>query len=178
MIEKGHSNAETHIELKGDKKMSKLTFWCDEETSEPSSSDSPYFLIYVGDAQKRSSTVKRLRREIWDDQIDKGESRSATMTFPEITSFDLVLIALLEEDWDADFDDSTLQKVRNWIDNLDSLLAVQSSDVFSIIKQEFERAINNFCSNDDLLGVRRFSSSGAIRHYFGGGGHYRVKFEV
>lgn len=157
--------------------MSKLTFWCDEETSEVSSSDSPYFLIYVGDAQRRVSTVKRLRRGGWDDQIDKGESRSATITFPEITSFDLVMIALLEEDWDADFDDSTLQEVRNWVDNLDDLLALQSADVFNIIKQEFEKAINIFSSNDDLLGVRRFSSSGATRHYFGGGGHYRVKFE-
>lgn len=161
--------------------MAKLTFWCIEETSEVSPSDSPYFLIYVGDAQKQKSVVTRLRRESWDDNIDAGEFRQASISFPNGTSFDLVLVALLEEDWDNDFNSSTLEKVRDWMNNLDGLLQpaiAQTPDVYNLIRQEFGKAIEKHGSNDDLLGVRRFTPGQQTRHFYGGGGHYKVKFEV
>lgn len=160
--------------------MSKLTFWCDEETGESSPSDSPYFLVYVGDGQKLKSVVKRVRKESWDDNVDAGEpARSATVSFPEVSKFDLVMVALLEEDWDPDA--GLAGKVHNWMDNLDGLLQVfrtsTGGSVVNIFREEFKKAIENLADNDDLIDVRRFASSGATRSFFTGGGHYRVKFE-
>jgi hypothetical protein len=160
--------------------MSKLTFTCHEETNEVSPSDSPYFLVYVGDAQKQISVVERVRRESWDDNIDAGNSRAANVTFPGITHFDLVLIALLEEDWDPDFDSVTLAQLRHWMKQNDSLLqpgTIHTPSTFNIFRQEFTKAINTHSSNDDLLGVLRFPGN-STKHFFGGGGHYEVKFEV
>lgn len=160
--------------------MSKITFWCDEETSEQSPSDSPYFLVYAGDAQQLKSVVKRVRKASWDDNVDAGEpARSATVSFPEINSLDLVMIALLEEDWDPD--ENLAGKVHGWMDNLDGLLQVfqtgTGGSVAGIFREEFIKAIKNKSDNDDLVNAHRFSTSGAVKHYFGDGGHYRVKFE-
>lgn len=159
--------------------MAKLTFWCDEETSEASSSDSPYFLVYAGDAQPQTSVVQRVRRQSWDDNVDAGEpARTANITFPTGMSFDLVLIALLEEDWDPD--SGLAGNVQNWMQNLNGLLQPGiggDANVINIVRQEFKKAINNFLSNDDLIDIRRFTPP-QTRHFWGGGGHYRVRFEV
>ncbi len=159
--------------------MARLTFWCDEETNEASASDSPYFLVYVGNAQQQTSAVRRVRRQSWDDNVDAGEpARTVNVAFPEVVSFDLVLIALLEEDFDPD--SGLVGNVQDWMNNLDGLLQptiVGTSDVINIFKQEFSKAINKFLSNDDLLGIRRFTPP-QTRHFWGGGGHYRVRFEV
>ena len=159
--------------------MAKITFWCDEETSEVAASDSPYFLVYVGDASQGKSAVKRVRHASWDDNVDKGEPpRSATFTMPGINQFSLVLVALMEEDNDPDA--NLALKVQNWMDNLDGLLQpaiVTSSPVVTLMREEMKKAIENNWSNDDLVGVKRITS-GQTLHYFGEGGHYRVRFEV
>lgn len=159
--------------------MSKITFWCDEETSEVGPSDSPYFLVYVGDASQGKSAVRRVRKDSWDNNVDAGEpARSATFTMPGINQFSLVLIALMEED---DGPDSNLaSKVQQWMDNLDGLLQpaiVNSSQVITTMRQEMIKAINNNDWNDDIVGVKRITS-GQTLHYFGDGGHYRVRFNA
>lgn len=126
--------------------MARLTFWCDEETNEASASDSPYFLVYVGNAQQQTSVVRRVRRQSWDDNVDAGEpARTANVAFPEVISFDLVLIALLEEDFDPD--SGLVGNVQDWMNNLDGLLQptiVGTSDVINIFKQEFNKALTSF----------------------------------
>lgn len=157
--------------------MSKITFWCDDVTG-VSGSDSPYFLVYAGDAQNTKSVVKRVRKSSWDDNVDAGEpARSATVSFPELSSLDLVMVALLEEDWDPD--ENLASKVHGWMDNLDGLIFASQSDgnVRKIFRDEFIKAIKNKSDNDDLVNAHRFSVSGTVKHYFGDGGHYRVKFD-
>lgn len=159
--------------------MSKITFWCDEETSEFGPSDSPYFLVYVGDASQGKSAVKRVRQASWDDNVDAGEPpRSATFTMPGINQFSLVMVALMEED---DGPDSNLAlKVQQWMDNLDGLLQpaiVNTPQVLKLMREEMIKAINNNDWNDDIVDVRRIGS-GQTLHYYGQGGHYRVKFDA
>ncbi|KAK0039412.1 hypothetical protein Bpfe_031165 [Biomphalaria pfeifferi] len=159
--------------------MSKITFWCDDVTG-LSGSDSPYFLVYAGDAKKSKSVVKRVRKSSWDDNVDAGEpARSATVSFPELTSLDLVMVALLEEDWDPD--ENLALKVHGWMDNLDNLLPVfqtgTGGNVATIFREEFIKAIKNKSDNDDLVNAHRFVPSTGTKHYFGDGGHYRVKFD-
>ncbi|MCD9185273.1 MAG: hypothetical protein LUM44_02485 [Pyrinomonadaceae bacterium] len=160
--------------------MSKITFWCDEETSEIGPSDSPYFLVYAGDAQKLKSVVKRVRKSEWDDNVDACEPpRSAAVSFPELTSLDLVMVALLEEDWDAD--ENLAGKVHKWMGSLDPSLQVfrtgNGGNVATIFREEFIKAIKNRSDNDDLVNAHRFFPNSGVKHYFGDGGHYRVKFD-
>ena len=134
----------------------------------------------MGDGQQRKSAVQRVRRQSWDDNVDAGEpARSAEFEFPEILNFDLVMVALLEEDWDPD--SGLAGKVHNWMNNLDNLLEVfrtgTANSVAKIFREEFAKAIETKSDNDDLIDVRRFTSSGSTRSFFTGGGHYRVRFE-
>ncbi|HQU84200.1 MAG TPA: hypothetical protein PKY59_13780 [Pyrinomonadaceae bacterium] len=159
--------------------MSKITFWCDEETDEVGS-DSPYFLVYAGDAKKLKSVVKRVRKEAWDNEVDSGDpARSANVSFPELTSLDLVMVALLEEDWDPD--KNLASKVHGWMDNLDGLLQAfktgTGGNTATIFREEFIKAINNKSDNDDLVNAHRFVPGSGVKHYYGDGGHYRVKFD-
>lgn len=162
--------------------MSKLTFWCDEETSEASPSDSPYFLVYAGtNAGGGSSLVRRVRKQSWDDRVDAGEPpRSTLFDLSDLAGDpDLVFVALIEEDYDPDSD--LAGKVQSWMDNLDNLLQggiTHPSEVTTMFKEEFIKAIKHHSANDDLVAVKRHTSNTDVMHFNGEGGRYRVRLEL
>jgi len=154
-----------------------IIFSCIEETSELSPSDSPYFLVYVGDSQQQESDVKRVRHPSWDDNIDAGEGRTANVDFT-VGGFDLVLIALLEEDWDNDFLTAKVNDVRNTMSNLDGLLQPMVLETqLPEFTMAFSNAIKKNCVNDDLIKMRRVFNNQTL-NFKGDGAHYRVRFET
>jgi hypothetical protein len=153
-----------------------LSFRCLEETGEESPSDSPYFLVYAGEAQKQKSDVQLVRRASWDDTVDAGEPvRSTTVLMPTISRPDLVLVALLEEDWDTD--SGVVESVRAVMKNHNTLiqLAINDPEIYILFKEQFETAITNALHNDDLIKVRRIISSQFIDFVGEDGAHYRVR---
>jgi hypothetical protein len=157
--------------------MATVSFRCIEETSEASPSDSPYFLIYAGDGQHLKSDVQRVRRESWDDDVDAGEpTRTANVQFTGVTDFDLVLVALLEEDWDNDLTSARVSDVRDAMNNLDTLLQPSVvDDQINEFKTAFANAIKKHTPNDDLIKMKRISNN-QFTDFKGDGAHYRVKF--
>lgn len=157
----------------------KLTFKCVEETSEVAPSDSPYFLIYIGDTQSQASTVKLIRRQSWDDMVDSEDPPFyTTIPFPDMTNFDIVLIALLEEDWDLDSNlGHNVQNAMRVHDNLLQPGVAENPGFIFIMKTHFNTAISSYLVNDDLLDIQSFRLP-QTRHFYGGGGHYKVTFEI
>jgi hypothetical protein len=158
--------------------MPTISFRCIEETSEVSDSDSPYFLVYAGDSQKQKSDVRLVRNPLWDDEVDAGETRSKSVDFT-VGGFDLVLVALLEEDWDNDFiTDGKVKKIRETMNNLDTLL---QPAVLETQLPEFTMAFNNAikknCVNDDLIRMRRVFNNQTL-NFTDGAASYNVKFKV
>lgn len=158
--------------------MSTISFRCIEETNESSPSDSPYFLIYVGNSQTLKSDVQRVRRQSWDDAVDAGEpTRTATVNFPT-GGFNLVLVALLEEDWDNDLTTAKVNSIRDSMNNLDTLL--QPGVLETMVPQfalTFANSISSSCVNDDLIKMRRVFNNQTL-NFVGDGGHYQVAFKA
>lgn len=157
--------------------MPRISFRCVEETSEVSPSDSPYFLVYVGDSQHQKSDVQRVRNKNWDDTVDAGETGTMNVNFA-VESFDLVLVALMEEDWDNDFLDEKVRDIRNRMNVLNTLLqpSVLEHQLPEFVVA-FNDAIKKHCVNDDLIRMRRVLNN-RILNFSGDGASYNVKFEV
>lgn len=158
--------------------MSTISFRCIEETDELSPSDSPFFLVYVGDSQHLKSDVQLVRQQSWDDNVDAGEpARTATVNF-SAGGFNLVLVALFEEDWDNDFKRKKVDEIRDTMNNLDTLLqpGVLESNLpeFTIA---FNNAIKKNRDNDDLIKMRRIHNHQTL-DFIGEGAHYSVTFNA
>jgi len=137
--------------------MATLSFKCLHETNEESASDSLYFLVYMGDRKNKRSDVQRVRKSEWDDEVDAGDTirKAKDITFsPLVKNSDIVLVALIEEDWAPD---AGLEKeVRNKMNDLDpSLGSISISD----LRIQFINAIEKNLDNDDLVNVQRFSNN-------------------
>lgn len=157
--------------------MPTISFRCIEETNELSPSDSPYFLVYVGDSQRQRSDVRLVRNPSWDDEIDAGDTGSADVNFT-VGGFNLVLVALLEEDWDNDFTPAKVNDIRDTMNILNTLL---QPTVLEDQLPEFVMAFNNVikknCVNDDLIRMRRVFNN-RVLNFSGDGASYNVRFNV
>lgn len=165
--------------------MSKLIlerFTCVEESDE-GGSDSPYFMIYVAEARngKAKSDVKFIRKEAWDTETDSGDTFKPNITVSNGLSHDLVIVGMIEEDWDPDFGSPVHQLIAQQMKPLDNLLAAVltgvDDTVANIVQDEFQRKLKAFCSNDEILGVKRLKNTSNPLKFTGDGSDYRVKFK-
>lgn len=169
-------------------------FTCVTETDE-AGSDSPYFLLFIGNidpkTKQATSTVKMVREDKWDNNIDSGDSRDISTgnqtIATNVDSNTLVLVAVLEEDVDPDMAGINLLNVQ---------IKAQASFAFFVatqnlklpqlatkMKAEFIDIINRNLVNDDMVNVARLtipSKVGSIPtvHFFGDGGHYTTEFAL
>ena len=137
--------------------MATLSFKCLHETNEDSPSDSPYFLVYVGDRENNRSDVRRVKNDAWDDEVDAGDPvlTQNNITFStSVKKFSIVLVALIEEDWDADT--GLTSSVRNKMNDFDNSLSTTSA---STLRLKFINAIEDNLINDDLVNVQRVSNN-------------------
>ena len=137
--------------------MATLSFKCLHETNEDSPSDSPYFLVYIGDRKNKRSDVQRVKKSEWDDSVDAGEPerKAKDIRFsPLVKSSDIVLVALIEEDWDADsgLETNVRNRMNDFNDSLDSIS-------ISELRINFINAIEKNLVNDDLVNVQRFANN-------------------
>lgn len=166
-------------------------FTCISETNEVAPSDSPYFLVFVGDHQAGSGSncdVKLVRRASWDDQVDAGETRVVNITVSDGTDLDLVLVALMEEDWDTDFVGQKLTQVRQWMQAMFNPLANSISTgidgtIAELVRTEFAKVLKLKSSNDDVVRVKRLVVNGPGNYTLsmigaGNDGHYKATFKV
>jgi hypothetical protein len=165
-------------------------FRCVEETDEIGS-DSPYFLVFVGDAKSggAQSDVKLVRKDSWDNEVDSGELRTPNITVTDGFDLDLVLVALIEEDWDPDFAGVTLAMVKAWMASAFNSLASNVSTgidntIANLVRDEFVKVLKQRVSNDEILGVKRLpvepQSGGLLPllKFSGDGGSYNVRFAL
>jgi hypothetical protein len=165
--------------------MSKLVlekFKCLEESDEVGS-DSPYFMVYVAQARSGSakSDVKFVRKEAWDNEVDTGDTFIANKTVSEGMHHDLVIVGMIEEDWDPDLASPVSLLLAQNMKSLDSLLAAVTTGVndtvAEIVRSEFARQLKNFCVNDEILGVKRLKNTANPLVFTGDDSNYQVKFK-
>ncbi len=152
--------------------MAELSFQCLHETNEDSPSDSPYFLVYAGDRENNQSDVQRVRDPNWDDAVDAGDpmKKATVPAFDSLVkNLDVVLVALIEEDWAPDT--NLASKVRNKMNDSNKDLKTISG---SNLRVKFINAIESNLANDDLVNVQRFSNN-AWKFLSGDEAIYRVK---
>jgi hypothetical protein len=163
-------------------------FRCVEETEE-GGSDSPYFLIFVGrQSSSPTSSVTRVRRDAWDNEIDTGDIRVLNQKIAGgVDKNTLVLAALLEEDNDPDIAGFGTVVIQAWMQEaFKSYSASGSASVSELatkMKPEFKKAINSRLENDELVKVRwveltTFAGSLSPLNFIGDGGHYKLYFDV
>jgi len=163
-------------------------FRCVEETDEVGD-DSPYFVIFVGNAgSPKHCEVKVIRRSEWDNDISSSSFRSVNQKISDgVGSSTVVLVGLMEEDNDPDITGEQLTKVRNWMTTLYDAYwvsgASSASQLADKLRPEFYRALNNYRSNDEIVGVvhQPISSTTGLqplRHIYGDGGYYRVRLST
>jgi hypothetical protein len=169
--------------------MSKLIlkkFKCNTESDE-GGDDSPHFLVFHGRrgqaGSPSSSNVELVRRAAWDDEVAQGDTVTPNATVINPMNADIVLVAMMEEDWDPDFTGLTLARLRGWIcpffNSLVSNVAFIDSNIATIVLQEYRRGIQTLRSNDEILGVKRLSlSTLAPLTFTGDGSNYKVTFAV
>lgn len=162
-------------------------FRCVEESDEVGS-DSPYFVVFVGDPSEPGSAAKLVvvRRESWDNETDSGELKSPNaVVSKDVGVGDLLLCALMEEDDNRDIAGDAFDRVESWMRTVfDAYRASGSASAKQMaehLKPEFRRALNNARYNDEILGVVHVPVSTAngplpLRNFYGDGGHYRVRF--
>lgn len=168
--------------------MSKLVlkrFKCNAESNEIGD-DSPHFLVFHGrrgQGASSSSNVELVRRSAWDDSVAQGETIPANATVINPMNADIVIVAMMEEDWDPDFTGLTLARLRGWIcpffNSLANSVAFIDSNVATLVLQEFRRGIQSLRSNDEILGVKRLSlSTLSPLSFTGDGANYKVTFAI
>jgi hypothetical protein len=165
--------------------MSKLIlekFKCKEDTSEIGS-ESPYFMIYVAEARNghAKSDVKFVRKEAWDNEVDKGDTFVPNMTVSSGMHHDLVIVGMIEEDWDPDLASPVNFIIAAEMKPLDSLLAAVSTGVddnlAGIVKAQFRTELEKYVANDEILGVKRVKPSAPKVNFTGDDGNYEVTFK-
>jgi len=157
--------------------------------STESSSDSPYFVVLVGHpGSSPTMSCIHIRREAWDGEVDSGDLITANMAVADnVDSSTLVLAALMEEDDGPDLVGADLQCVIDHVKPtfaaFGSVQGMSLSDLADKVRPEFRKAINQYSTNDDLIGVRRVhvtTNAGLLPlvNYEGDSGAYRVRFSM
>lgn len=166
-------------------------FRCVETTSGPGD-DSPYFLIFIGNSgTPRYTRVVKIRKEAWDNTIESGELKQPDELVNDHVSpggSSIVVVALMEEDDNADFSGSTLTQLRNRMKNFyddiwENSISGQIQSSGPLFTSEFRIALEDFKGNDDILGVKLLNvntGSGGLPllNFTGDGGRYRVRFRM
>jgi hypothetical protein len=169
-------------------------FRCVEDTDE-SGSESPYFLVFIGDLVTGKTDVKRIKQGNWDDEVDKGELWVINAPVPFVHNFSfktnptLILVALIEEDVDVDISNAEVNSFfKPLLDDVfqnfkNSGATKVTSGISSGVASAFSNLIGLKLGNDDNMGVKRLKPTGQtglqpILNYFADTGHYRVRFEI
>jgi hypothetical protein len=169
-------------------------FRCVEDTDE-SGSESPYFLVFIGDLVTGKTDVKRIKQGNWDDEVDKGELWvvNAPVPFDHPFSFKtdstLIFVALLEEDIDVDISEAEVKTFFKPVldasfQELKRSGATKITNGISLgVKKSFNLLLGLKLGNDENMGIIRLKPTGQpgnqpLLNYFADTGHYRVRFVI
>lgn len=167
-------------------------FRCVEDTDEVGS-ESPYFLVFIGDLETGKTALKMIRQGNWHNEVDEGElwvvNAPVTNGFNFKPNPTLVLVAMIEEDDNVDV--SNFEKDNMIAPMLatqfksfkDSGATIVTSGISSAVSTTFNLAVGLALSNDDNMGIKRLKTTGQtgdqpLLNYFADTGHYRVRFVI
>jgi len=161
-------------------------FRCVIETDEIGD-DSPYFVIFVGNADTSFSDVKRIREPQWDNDISSGKLVQVNSTVSGgIGVNSLVLVALLEEDNNPDISGQILTNIKQTMSGWYNTFFPPAGGVNQLetkLMPIFQQIIEANLSNDDVVAFARLkittlSGNLNLLHMWGDGGYYRVRFKM
>jgi len=169
--------------------MSKLIlerFKCREDTTE-TGAESVYFMIYVAEARNGTahSDVKFIRKEAWDNEVDKGDTFITNITVSSGMHHDLVIVGMIEEDWDPDLENPVNLIIAQNMKGLDGTLAAATTvttgvddNLGHIVRDEFHNQLKNHIANDEIMGVKRWKTSSPTLTFSRDEGIYDVTLKL
>ncbi len=162
-------------------------FRCVTDTDE-SYDDSPYFLVFIGNrSQENFTDVVRLRLSEWDNNAHDGKLFTPNLwAHNHVDSNTVVVVALVEEDFDPDFSDNVSILLKSimkiyWESYKDwNLTTAQRA---SLMVTHFSATIKGMLANDEFIQARHLSINTSegdlpLLNFYGEGGHYRVRFKM
>lgn len=160
-------------------------FRCVVETDE-GGNDSPYFLVFVGNRHgpPKSDTLL-VRMPAWDGEAYSGKLFTPNLWVSDQVDTDsLVLVALMEEDWDPDIAGSTLATLKAMMQARWAIYGswtITADQRAYLARSDFNGYIEDLRANDEFIQSRRLNISTEVGdlpllNFYGDGGHYRVRF--
>ena len=162
-------------------------FRCVVETEEWGD-DSPYFVIFVGNlSQGLFTDVVRLRMPAWDNSAHSGKLFTPNLwAHNHVDTHSVVLVALVEEDDDADIGTdqlATLKLLMNARFSHYSSWNLTLPQRASLMAEHFKTYLKDLLNSDEYIQTRHLPISANVGdlpllNFFGDGGHYRVRFKM
>lgn len=167
------------------------SFQCLQDTSE-STSDSPYFVIFVGrPGHLPTSSVVTLRNPTWDNTVDTGDIGTMSAANPTVANNvglnTVVLVALIEEDADPNLTASAvvdpIGQLMKVVFNPLATSGLNAQQIASQILPKFKQLLRVVEGDDDILDIEPLpitTLSGPLSPLMlnGDGGSYKVQFTM
>ena len=162
-------------------------FRCVEETDEVGN-DSPYFVVFVGNKSGQPfSDVVRVRDPDWDGAASTGKLFQPNLwVHNQVDTNSIVLVALIEEDYDADINASkiaTLKLLMQTRFNVYASWNLSNDQLAYLARSDFAGYLQDLLVNDEYIQTKRLSISANVGdlpllNFAGDGGAYRVRFKM
>jgi len=154
--------------------------------------ESPYLLIFIGHKlPSPTSTVVKLYQPQWDNNFYAGSVVTPNITVGTGVDFDtLVMVALIDEDANHDFDGIWLTKVQNRMaDEFGKACAQEplltAPQLEGQLIPQFSTALETFRTDDDAYQIRHLQMARGTSETLviselvtGGGGRYELNFRL
>lgn len=162
-------------------------FRCVEETDE-GGNDSPYFVVFVANKGGQIfSDVVRVRDPDWDGAAYSGKLFQPNLwVHNHVDTNSIVLVALIEEDFDPDIGDSKIALLKTLMHIRFSTYAgwnLTNDQLAYLARSDFAGYLQDLLVNDEYIQTKRLSVSTNVGdlpllNFAGDGGSYRVRFKM
>lgn len=163
-------------------------FRCVAETDE-GGNDSPYFLVFIGNRHHpKSMSVQRVRMPEWDEKAFTGKLFQPHLYISNAVRTDtVVLVTMLEEDWDPDFEGATLLQalmLAHWtVYTGPDWSNLTVNQLAAIMRDRMATLVRDMLANDEYLKTLQLPISVSVGElpllkFAGDLGRYNVRFEM
>ena len=163
---------------------------CVTETDEDGN-DSPYLLVFIGHrGSSPKSKVALVRDPAWDGAFHSGKAINTLQIVSEEEISDaVVLVTLIEEDWDHDLGSGgflqTVMQVQWQIYGGSGWANLTNAQVAQVMRDKFGSLVKSSLSNDEYIQTRvqpiaAHPVEGAMAplSFSGDGGSYKITFSI
>jgi hypothetical protein len=164
--------------------------YCVTETDE-GGNDSPYVLVFIGHrGASPKSKVLRVRDPAWDGALFSGRAiNTLQMVSEEEISNAVVLVSLVEEDWDPDLGSGgflqTMMQVQWQVYGGSGWANLTNAQVAQVMRDKFATLVKASLSNDEYIQTRvqpiaaqPVEGPMTPLSFSGDGGSYNITFSI